>query len=36
MANGAQLGRLFDPATRTVYVYCPGEAIATLEGATNH
>ena len=36
MANGAQLGRLLDPATRTVYVYRPGEAIATLEGATNH
>ena len=36
MANGAQLGRLLDPATRTVYVYRPGEAIATREGVTNH
>jgi Uma2 family endonuclease len=33
MANGAQLGWLLDPTTRTVYVYRPGEAVATLESA---
>jgi Uma2 family endonuclease len=34
MANGAQLGWLLVPATRTVTVYRPGEAVATLENAT--
>ena len=34
MANGAQLGWLIDPAARTVYVYHPGQPVATLEDAT--
>ena len=35
IANGAQLGWLLVPATRTVYVYRPGEPVATLENATS-
>jgi Uma2 family endonuclease len=33
MANGAQLGWLLVPATRTAIVYRPGEPVATLENA---
>lgn len=32
--NGASLGWLIDPQTRTVHVYRPGQAIETLVGAT--
>ena len=35
MANGAQLGWLLAPVTRTVYVYRLGEAVVTLENATS-
>ncbi len=35
MANGAQLGWLLVPATRTVYVYRPGHPAITLENATS-
>ena len=35
IANGAQLGWLLVPATRTVTVYRPGEPVATLENATS-
>ena len=35
MTNGAQLGWLLVPASRTVYVYRPGEPVATLENATS-
>ena len=35
IANGAQLGWLLVPATRTITVYRPGEPVATLENATS-
>ena len=35
IANGAQLGWLLVPATRTVTVYRPGDPVATLENATS-
>ena len=34
IANGARLGWLLDPSSRTVYVYRPGVAVETLERAT--
>jgi Uma2 family endonuclease len=33
VANGAQLGWLIDPSTRTVYVYRPGQTILVLQNA---
>ncbi len=35
IANGAQLGWLLLPTTRTVYVYRPAEPVAMLENATS-
>ena len=34
IANGARLGWLLDPSTRTVYVYRPGVAVEVLAGPT--
>lgn len=35
MANGAQLGLLLDPETRSVYIYRPGQPVERLEDPEN-